>query len=94
MTRTMNRWAYTIEVKDLFEDGDDDEIAARIGPKVAERIAAVAKRVKDEGDRETLEDIAFRFDTCAEQPKHACDNFNSALEELYDFGDSARIWIK
>lgn len=92
----MPRWEHKLSVKELFEpDAEDhDEVARRIGPLVAERVRALAKKVeaKDAYLSIALEDCADYFADC-EGEERAQSMFNDALNDLYDLGDRYRIWI-
>jgi len=83
-------WKYKIIIRDItkpYQDRDvTDEEAKEIAKRVAERIK---QSIAFQHLRSELEPIVNKF----EEEVSSQAEFNEVLEELYDVGDSQRIWI-
>jgi len=77
----MSRWLNRLELIDIWKKYRADKIAiAEAGKEVAKRI----RKLKCfEAEKETLEDIACDFE-CVE----TVEDFDSVLNDLYDWGDT------
>lgn len=91
----MPKWRYTLKIKELWQDREDDENeqAIEIAPEVSRRIHALAKQVSDEGLRSDLEELADQFEDVKDEAGKASKAFNYYLNDLYDLGDRERIWV-
>lgn len=77
----MSNWKYKIDLKDVWAKLSDDEIEI---PEGGKQIAEILRKHKAYREYETeLEAIAEQFEDVEEQ-----DDFNSILQELYDWGDT------
>lgn len=84
-------WLHKIEIKQYLNDDDSDENAVKTAEKVLEVLESNSLFVGvmiSEAGRAALETIQVYFANV-----RTCNDFNEALDSLYDFGDTHRIWI-
>ena len=85
------RWKYTLDFLPEYEQARDGEIA--IDALVAVVIYRIQKMIKDlEMDESTtadLEDIISEFEMTGTDE----DQFDSAMEMLYDWADDNNVWV-
>lgn len=89
----MARWLNELDISFAQVDDDEEHLVPEIGPKVAEKIRELAKgfvlepadQTQDYKDwvESELTEIADRFETALD-----FEEFNNALNDLYDFGDT------
>ncbi len=78
------RWVAKFRMKDLLTTEDvEPQVAQRLGWATASRLARSPVFPRDVADR-----LAARFNTVKTQ-----EDFNEAMDLLYDSGDSYRVWI-
>ena len=92
-------WNRNLRIKQFFTDDEGDDAVKQIGKKVAAEIrrslpAAWLEIGGDDYERD-LDECVERFDdvTSSDDEETSLDNFNSTLEELYDWADIKRVRI-
>jgi len=92
----MPRWDHTLHLKELWAEEHDDrnEQATRIAPVVAERVAALGRRLESKAPflSADLEELAEEFGDVPNETRPSAA-FNEILGNLYDLADAHRIWI-
>jgi hypothetical protein len=87
----MADWRFKIDVADLFQrtkagDATLQELSAEIARQL-DGISKVAEMQADVDDLE-IDDLASDFRDLAGDPKATADDFDSALTNLFDWGDT------
>ncbi len=102
----MKKWKYTLKIKDLLTDSDDQSKAQSIGRAIGERVNVFLKRnIKSLEDDYTLDDICNRINNvntvgeweglCPEWDDcPPITELNGVLSELYDWADRNDCWIE
>jgi hypothetical protein len=73
-------WRHTVRIKDLLSRDDSDENAQRIATVVVERLR----------NTRFMQGFRLRFFERVE----TVDDFNDAMNHLYDFCDANAIWVE
>jgi hypothetical protein len=85
----MANWKYKIELKADSDRCDDGEITiAQLSGIVAEKLKALPCYNSPGNIGTTLLEIVERFADLSEDENAEQDEFNSILQELYDWGDT------
>lgn len=80
----MNKWNYTLNLKGFYHD-DNLDIEEKASKMVAE-LQILQKKLPNDGE---LEDIIDTFSGIDD-----VDEFDYAMNTLYDWADFYKIWIK
>ena len=88
----MSNWVKKIDLKDVWNKTEDGELSILALTKIlVERLSVIHYSKKDSGSFEQLnqdlEEITGWFEDLIEDENNDADEFDSILNELYDFGD-------
>ena len=88
----MTKWKYTIDIKKEWEECGEEKISTlELTKKVIEELD---KYLNIRGEDESLEYIRDNFQGLIDCDIDDKDEFDGILEELYDWADESRVWIK
>jgi hypothetical protein len=98
----MAQWNHTLDIKDIWEIHRDNISDEERGKRIAARIRArFSKRldVKSEQYDSRLGELVEMFDSVTgweddDETKTPLEEFDIRMEELYEWGDDYRVWIK
>ena len=85
------RWDYKWNLKRILKDadGDDPESVLVASEKMIDALRKEVRKLKDDDMIDDLEDVIDEFEVAGED----VEQFDFAMERLYDFADSWRVWI-
>ncbi len=79
----MTNWRYKLELKKFKDQYENEEITIEVmSKKVIQKINEIVWKEGDETYKSYLDDIIDEFEICNDE-----DDFNNALESLYNWGD-------
>jgi hypothetical protein len=87
----MNKWNYTLQLKDLLTDGDiNEEELRKLNAAFSSRINSFIK------NNQLNEDLAFELQDLGEEFRlcESIGEFNCVLDGVYDVCDEHRVWVK
>ena len=101
----MNDWKYKVRIKHLLSEDGDSATAKAVGKSI--HLALTSLQLRSFEDDITLEDIMYSLESVSSvsEWEELCNEgddwddypplveLNSALEELYNWANSERVWI-
>lgn len=86
----MAKWIASLRIRDEWKRAEDGEATMQ---HLASVIAAQMRRLPEELRDLSYEDIAEQFESLSEDHTATVEEFDSVMTELYDWADSARVWV-
>ena len=88
----MAQWNHTLDIVDAWKKADNDEISIHeFATQVLVKFRSLSLGKNYES---TKAEIIDRLESFVEDPTADKDDFDDVLDELHDFADDVRIWIK
>lgn len=83
----MANWLHKLDIKEEWEDCADDKISFRVlAGVIADKLSKID--FKNEDFNFERDDIVFNFRDLAKDDKARVGEFDSLMDELYDFADT------
>lgn len=86
----MAKWKYKLNIKQYLSDREDREAVELAARCCITELKKIHKPFCEDLD---YEDIVYEFEEIAANTNTTCEDFNYALERLYDWADDRRVWL-
>lgn len=86
----MRDWKHTIDIKKHFVDKN---VTAQVAAQGVHKELGKLTRLKAFKDDDELLGIAQEFERLGEDPDAETQEFDEALERLYDWADANDVWL-
>lgn len=89
----MPKWNKTIDIKTILHRDQENTDPAHVA-QVAKDIAALLRANTSEDEQAyRLGDALDAMESIAPDDSYACEEFNEALADVYDWADVERVWL-
>lgn len=89
----MPRWHKTIDIKPILHRDQANTSPEHVSA-VSKEIAALFRGAISDAEMDyTLEEAIELMESIEPDEDDACDVFNSALSDVYDWADRERVWL-
>ena len=88
----MKPWEYTLDIKDAWKQCKQDEITVQ---QLSAHIAGKLKLLSIKNNDDDYDKLNFidDFEEYSKDPDMTKDDFDCLWEALYNWADSARVWL-
>ena len=87
----MTTWKSEINISDIHKEYKEGKLTSQ---QVSQAVCSKIRRHKDYGDDFELQNIADEFQSVAEDNSSTIDDYDYALNLLYNWADDNKCWVE